>query len=375
MTGTALVPSNTAIAQYGDRDVIKELGERVKRFLPNGSQMSQEEALSFAQTALALDLNPFAGEVWYIPRVGIVTGIAGYRKMARAQGKFIAETRPMSPEERDKHNLADGDLGGICELYRPDQMLAAVKVNNEAGKIVIPVRPVIGIGIWRIKELATKSGRKKIAPTGRSWQWIAEKRAEGDALRKAFGLTLPLADNGSPTGGVHIIEGEAIDEPAVQLSDWAVQALKDDKPVPTKEEAARLRNILHGDDDDEETAREKMARVDTAVAAAREATRIPPPPEEPPDEVVNAADLEPEDKSAEAPPAAPDLPTDWQPFAKQAIETLGYRNVNQVRDALHAQGVERICTALGKLEFDPLDGWALLQDQAPQPKAQQGQML
>lgn len=343
MTGT-LVPSRTALAQYGDREVIKELGERCKRFLPNGSKMSQEEALSFAQTALALDLNPFAGEVWYIPGRGIITGIAGYRKLARRQGPFVAETRPMTPEERTKHSLADDDLGGVCDLYRPDQMLAAVKVNNEAGKVVIPVRPVIGIGVWRIKELDTKSGRKKNAPTGRSWQWIAEKRAEGDALRKAFGLTLPLADNGAPTGEVHVIEGSVIDEPEVQLSDWAVEALKDDKPVPTEEEMAKKRAILHGPDDDDWDA---------------------PKAKEPPAK-------EPEAETAEPASAAPDLPDSWQPFAEHAVATLGYRSAQHVRETLQAQGVTRICTPLGVLEFDALDGWALLQDQAPGPKAQQG---
>ena len=45
------------------------------------------------------------------------------------------------------------------------------------------------------------------------------------------------------------------------------------------------------------------------------------------------------------------------------------------RAQLRKQGVTRICTALGALEFDALDGWALLQDQAPEPKAQQGQLV
>ena len=155
MATMELVPAGTTqLAQYGERADIKELGERMRRFLPNGDKMQACDALSFAQASLALDLNPFAGEIWYIPRVGIVTGIAGYRKMARQQGPFVAQSRQMTPAERADHNLKDQDLGAVCELYRPDQLREAAEINLAAGKEIIPIAPTLGIGIWRAAELA-----------------------------------------------------------------------------------------------------------------------------------------------------------------------------------------------------------------------------
>jgi hypothetical protein len=390
MTETQIVNIGSAtLAQYGNRDVIKEIAARLKKFLPNGDTMSEDDALGFAQTALALDLNPFAHEVWYVPGMGIVTGIAGYRKMARAQGKFIAETREMTAEEREKHNLKDGEIGAICELYRPDQIMDAVKVNEAAGKIVIPIEPTIGVGVKRPTE------RNKYAPQGRTMMWVAEKRAEADALRKAFDLTLPFRENGGQHRAAQpaIIEGEVIEEPEAQLSGWAVEALQDEAEAPAPEEIAKKRAMLYGDDDDGEP------KPPPTLADAADNDDWPDPPldDEPRPGLTcqrcnqhfvsvekaayhkcpTPAGSQPvEATQPPEPPAAPfDLPTDFAAFAAVAIQKLGYRSNEHVRQTLRDQGIERICTPLGVLEFDPHDGWALLKDEAPQPKPQQGTLV
>ena len=219
----------TDLTIYGNRPEVKELGERVKRFLPGGANMTAEEALGFAQISIAQNLNPFAREIWYIPGIGTVTGIEGYRKMAKRQAYYSAQTREMTPEEREAHQLNDGDIGAICELYRPDVIMAAVKVNEAAGKIVIPIKPVIGTGIRRAGEKRT--------PKGRSALWVAEKRAEADALRKAFDLGIGYDDNGTMA-----VPGE-IEE----LPGWAVaEADTDEDPEAV---LARNRMLLHGDDE------------------------------------------------------------------------------------------------------------------------------
>jgi len=337
MATMELVPAGTTqLAQYGERADIKELGERMRRFLPNGDKMQAGDALSFAQASLALDLNPFAGEIWYIPRVGIVTGIAGYRKMARQQGPFVAQCRQMTPAERADHNLKDQDLGAVCELYRPDQLRGAAEINLAAGKEIIPIAPTLGIGIWRAAELETKSGRKKAPPTARSWRWIAEKRAEADALRKAFDLTLSYAETGS-----RIIDGEVVSEEPVQLSDWAVKALADERPVPDQAEIERKRAILRGTDED----------ADWDAPGAHAEPQANPRQE------------------AEAPLKTLTLPVAWTSFAQLAQDQLGYRNDAEVIGTLHANGIERVCNTRNVVQFVPLDAWTILQDNAPARQA------
>lgn len=354
---------NRAIAEYGERDAIRELGERLRRFLPSGDKMTDGDALSFAQAAFALDLNPFAGEIWYIPGVGIVTGIAGYRKMARRQGPFVAQSRQMTPQEREDHNLKPGDLGAICELYRPDQLRDAVAVNEAAGQIVIPIAPTIGVGIWRAAEMATRSGRQKAPPTARSWRWIAEKRAEADALRKSFDLTLAYAERGAPS-----IEGDMVIDEPVELSPWVVEALKDGPPPPSREELERQRAILRGTDEDADWDAPKI-RVEEPEAADSEEEFIAdmgaPAESEPHTDAVAEHDKTRESQSDHARSASLVLPVAWPRYAQVAMEALGYKSISDVAEALRTGGIDHLCTSGGVILFDPFDGWTVLSDAGP----------
>ena len=180
--------NENALQVYGQNSDIEELGDRVKRFLPNGDKMTAKDALGLAQIAISQDLNPFSHEIWFVPGVGIVTGIEGYRKLARRVANYTAVTREMTKEERTKHSLATGDFGAVCELYRPDVLREAIEINKAAGTTVIPITPTAGIGIKRPNE------KNAFMPNGRSFMWVAEKRAEADALRKAFDIEVGFAD-------------------------------------------------------------------------------------------------------------------------------------------------------------------------------------
>jgi len=242
--------NENALQAYGERSDIKELGDRVKRFLPNGDKMSAEDALGLAQIAIAQDLNPFAREIWFVPGLGIVTGIEGYRKLARRVAHYTAQTREMTPEERAKHRLEEGEFGAVCELYRPDVIRDAVAVNNAAGAEVIPVLPTIGIGIKRPTE------RNSYAPTGRSLMWVAEKRAEADALRKAFDIQVGFADAHVQQDPVTVIEEDA-------LPTWATEELAKDI----------------GDNHKGESAEWDGGAFDAGEEALDEPTAADPPPQ------------------------------------------------------------------------------------------------
>ena len=172
--------NNVALEQYGERDALSEMVHRVKHCVPNGKRLKDAEVLSLAQVALATGLNPFTGEIWYIPGKGPMAGIKGLRRRAREQSTYSVTLRAMSSVELEDHNVELGDVGRICELFRHDVLQKAVEINRIAGEMVVPVKPILGVGIWRKGDQIASS---------KSSTWMADKRAEADALRKGFDLT------------------------------------------------------------------------------------------------------------------------------------------------------------------------------------------
>lgn len=169
-----------ALQQYGEREALEEMLYRVKHCVPNGKRLKDAEVLSLAQVALATGLDPFTGEIWYIPGKGPMAGIKGLRRRAREQSTYSVTLRAMRDGEPEEHNIKPGDVGRICELFRHDVLHRAVEINKLAGEMVVPVKPLLGVGIWRKGDQIASS---------KSATWMADKRAEADALRKGFDLT------------------------------------------------------------------------------------------------------------------------------------------------------------------------------------------
>lgn len=193
------------IQLYGGGKALKHMAWRVKNCVPNGNRLQDHEAMSLAQISLATGLNPFTGEVWYIPGKGPMAGIRGLRRRAREQSTYSLDSRAMKPDEAQEHRVGTEDVGCICELYRHDVLQRAVEINRAAGSAVIPIKPIMGVGIWR---------KGDQIPAGKSPTWVAEKRAEADALRKGFDLTeLPYTDE---TNGIQFEVADAED------ADWSV---------------------------------------------------------------------------------------------------------------------------------------------------------
>jgi len=167
---------STVIAR-GDRQDVLALASRIKRFLPGGDKYTDTEALALAQLGLALDLNAFLGDIFYLKKgtraIGLMVGIKGDRKIARRNGaRYQLNQRQMTMQEREEHCLAEGDTGRVTELRRYDMGIPPAHVE-----------PFIGIGIVQPEERP---------PATKSRQWLADKRSEADALRKAYGLTPAL---------------------------------------------------------------------------------------------------------------------------------------------------------------------------------------
>lgn len=223
MTKAEIVPTKkeTRIAPWGDRKDIREIAQRIQLMAPGAKKLSENEALALAQGAIAHDLDPFNGEIWFIPGSGLMAGIKGLRKAARDQieGNFWTEfTEIMDLDERKKLFIPDGALAYKCILHDSEtirtygeawKVLQENKVPIEAIPDIIGTRPYsVGVGYFE------KGEKTKMKPVQ-----VAMKRAEADALKRRFDL--PFATSSGPSDV--FIEG-----------DWAeLDNEQDEQPTET----------------------------------------------------------------------------------------------------------------------------------------------
>ena len=212
----------------GEYTELQRLAKRIKLMVKDGNRLSDEEALALAQIAHVTQLNPFIGEVWYIPGKGPMIGIAGARRVDNertdARGGYSWPLfTPVSPEEAGAtpQDLTDG-IAGAFKVEINDSAATAqyqalfvesLKAMRESkvddpfsqAKEICGERPVwVGYGYSTIKE---PSRMNKLA--------LAKKRAEADALKKRivlpFGAEVSIHDS-RPVADVDV-EGVDIEYP------------------------------------------------------------------------------------------------------------------------------------------------------------------
>ena len=104
---------STQLALLPDKQQLAEVNNRIKVMLPGGAKLSNDERFALAQIAVVHGLDPFNGEVWYIPGRGPMIGIKGLRKKAREQvhGNFWIDFREIMDEaERKRYGIEAGAL-------------------------------------------------------------------------------------------------------------------------------------------------------------------------------------------------------------------------------------------------------------------------
>lgn len=200
-----------ALQLYPDKEQVDLLTARIRDLIPGANKHSDEVLRAFATIALAHGLDPFIGEVWIIPTKRgprVRAGIEGHRKAARLQSTYQIEQRQMTGPERDTHGLHDGQVAAVTSIYRTD-----CRIEGMAFK------PAMGYGIWT-------PGDKRPIPDTKTPLWVAYKRSEQDALRKAF--SLPFAS-----------ERKAFSQSlAVASSALASPGRNGSQPAPPRPEAA-----------------------------------------------------------------------------------------------------------------------------------------
>lgn len=180
--------TSAALAAYGSRDDVKEMVARIKAMLPGGDKLNDGQVKSLAQGALAHGLDPFNGEIWYLPGNGLMVGIKGLRKNAHQQvkGNYWLEFRPITDAaERAALQAPDGALVYEARLFDSENILTYVSAVKELSASKIPWEAVsaimgqkpytLGYGIF------LKSEQTRMKPIQ-----CAMKRAEADALKRRF---------------------------------------------------------------------------------------------------------------------------------------------------------------------------------------------
>ena len=187
------VKPDLSLSEYGSRQDIAVFAERLRAMLPGGDKLSPTGAMALAQYAIAMDANPFRGEVYaWVDWQGKLVLDEGYKLMVRWAKRQCAYSEKFEPMPADQ--IADGDIGSVCWILRQDSMpmlsdlIKAGMPYREAFEIVASK----AVGVVTAQEMVShKTGKPINAPTGWTWLQVAEKRALKNALNRSHGAPSP----------------------------------------------------------------------------------------------------------------------------------------------------------------------------------------
>ena len=238
-----------ALTQFASRTDLTEMQKRLLEAMPGGKALQPSQALALSQIALAHGLDPFTGDVWWIPGSGVMVGIKGLRKAAnRAIRKEANEAElkdgrywGIATRIPDPKTIEAGDEDIAYKYELRDTVSIAAHANSlklyldmkmdldQAIGIVGPAPTVVGYGIYEKGE-ATKMKKTE----------VALKRAEAHALKQRFNVEFNIE-----VGNGNVIEGDFIEqEPRSEeeiLADIGIDKPKVKKlPRPVDPETLRV---------------------------------------------------------------------------------------------------------------------------------------
>jgi len=216
-----------AIEVFGSREDIREMTDRLINMMPGTNNLTQKEALTVAQVAVAHGLDPFTGEVWGIKSAtgkwyGVMVGIAGRRKLARRQADQEGGTYWTEPPKLVAPELYNAPANAVVyEVVLHDTVTTQAYAKSihtlttagipykDAIAMMGPAPSVIGVGI------ATPDEQSKMDLHSR-----AKKRAESYALKQRFDIELKGVEfydesdlpNDAELPGGDIVDAEIIQE-------------------------------------------------------------------------------------------------------------------------------------------------------------------
>lgn len=255
--------SGAAIEAWAERGDVRELAERLQTMMPGAKALTPPQALSLAQAAIAHGLDPFNGELWWIPGSGLMAGIKGLRRGAHREldreggGNYWPEFDQLDVDEKTALGIPQDALAYRCKIRDTQTINHYVSQIERMTKAGIPweiVNEIVGArpyteGIG----YAEKSERSKMSLVQR-----AQKRAEADALKRRFDL--PFGEMVGMNGGDDVvIDAEFVTE-GMETNDMTA----DDTPFGTPKDAIEwgfeqgvFKTMEHAENSYEKLKREK----------------------------------------------------------------------------------------------------------------------
>lgn len=203
-----------AILAYGEREDVREIAHRLMSLHPAAQEVGQKGMQAVAQLAIMAGANPMpgAGEiyVWVDNKGKIVVflGVAYYRRIASQKDTLMwafdeqngGQPRPMTPEERERRGIAPNAVAALCEGLKLSayQQLLNANVPWEAAQKMLKRTSYAVINhsemFYQRKTQYHNIGDPVEPPHGRTWQWVAEKRAEIGLYRMLAMVDTTLTD-------------------------------------------------------------------------------------------------------------------------------------------------------------------------------------
>lgn len=259
------------LANFGAREDVKELSERIRSMLPGGAKYTLEEARTLAQISVAHDLDPFNGECWLLKNqksgevLGALIGIKGHRKHAKRQSAYwgdfhriVDPTEYNAPERSIVYEYHIRDEVTMEAFTRRLESLAKLGYSLEEAQKMVGKAPVtVGIGIWEPGE------KTKMKPAQ-----CAMFRAEKDALKRRFDVKFKIELDGGtiPLQTADFEDEPDADELEAEYSDMA-------EPRDTDEIIAELGYGPNGEVEDKPTLGDD-ATIERAIVDAGYAKNI-----------------------------------------------------------------------------------------------------
>jgi len=207
---TAIVTADLSLDEWGKREDIVALSRRIRSMLPGGNKMGTEQAMALAQYAIALDANPFRGEIYGFTSRGRFVLVDGYKvlvRWAKRQCPYSERCVPLGEDE-----LSEGDIGFRCWILRDDAR-ATLRDLVQAGAAfqeAYEIAATSAVGIVTQADRTDRHGKPIDPPKGWTWDQVARKRALKNALNLSHGAPSPreIARESWTVGGTETQPGD-----------------------------------------------------------------------------------------------------------------------------------------------------------------------
>lgn len=178
-------------------------------------EMNAQEKRVLAIVAITYGFDPLMGEIMLYHGRPFVSIDGRYRKAQETGNLIGVKTYPASKQEKLDWEIPDGDY-----FFKSEVFVKGGGFNS-----------FVGWGRVKASETAVQPGKEAYKPVQVNPQRMAEKRAEAQALRKAFHIPLPsIEEVGMVEEEVNQQPGEIIDVPklaAPATPEEKTQAVKD----------------------------------------------------------------------------------------------------------------------------------------------------